>query len=513
MAAKRLPMRQIRNVLKLRYEQKLSQRGIARACGIGNGTVSELLNRAQAKGLTWPLPADLDDTALEALLYPPPVTGDEPARPDLAWVDRELKRPGVTRSLLWLEFIQERPGGVHYSRFCELYAQYRKVLNPTMRQSHTAGEKTYVDYSGKRPEIVDPKTGEVTPVELFVGVLGASNLTYVEAVATQGLDDWIGAHLRMFEYFGGCSQILVPDNLASGVTKTDRFDPIVNRTYEDMAAHYGVVVIPARVAKPKDKPKVEGAVLIAQRWILARLRNRVFFSLAELNAAIRDLLVDFNNRPMQKLGISRRELFEEVERSTLLPLPNQRYELARWKICRVNIDYHIELGRNYYSVPYQLLKKSVEVRYTGSTIEVFLKGKRVASHPRLNGRGHCSTLADHMPSSHRAYAEWTPSRLISWGKKIGPFTGRIIAQILESRPHPEQGFRSSRGLLGLERTYGAERLEAASRRALELGVASLQTVKNILSTGSDQRALTAPDEEQLSMLPDHENVRGREYYN
>jgi transposase len=302
-----------------------------------------------------------------------------------------------------------------------------------MRQVHRAGEKTFLDFSGKRPSIVDPKTGEVITVELFVGALGASGYTYAEATHTQKLLDWTAVHVRMLEYFEGCTDLWVPDQLRSAVSRTCRYEPGVNRSYQELARHYGAVVIPARPGKAKDKARVESMVQVAQRWILARLRNRTFFSLEELNAAIAVLLEDLNGRKMQKIGKSRRELWEQLDRPALKALPIHRYEQAEWKVCRVNIDYHIEVDRHPYSVPFQLLGEQVEARFTSAVVEVYYKGRRLDSHPRRYDH-QPSTKAEHMPSSHRAHAEWTPSRLIHWAEKTGPATGRVVAGILRSRP-------------------------------------------------------------------------------
>ena len=340
MAAKRLRMRQLREVLRLKIALGLSHRAIARACSVGVGTVTEYLQRAQKAGLAWPLPDDLDDAALEARLFATSGrTATVRALPDFAWVHRELRRTGVTLQLLWHEYIEAQPDGYRYSRFCERYRRWARKLNPSMRQVHRAGEKTFMDYSGKRPSIVNRFTGESTPAELFVSVLGASSYVYAEASLSQELPLWVGAHVRMVEFYGGSTEIWVPDNLKSGVTTPCRYEPEVNRTYADLAEHYGTVVIPARKARPKDKPKVETSVLIVQRWILAALRNRVFFSLAELNQAIWEKVRQINERPMSKLGVSRRELYERLDRPVLKPLPSARYEMREWKPCRVNIDY------------------------------------------------------------------------------------------------------------------------------------------------------------------------------
>lgn len=511
MAANRLLMRKLREILRLKHESGLPHRAIARACSVGVGTVSLYLKRAAEAGLSWPLPAELDDASLEARLFSQPVRPRHRARPDLVQVHQELKRPGVTLQLLWHEYLQDHPGGYSYSRFCEIYQAWTRKLQPSMRQRHRAGEKTFIDYSGKRPQIVDRRTGEQIAVELFVAVLGASNYTYAEASASQELTCWVGSHLRMAEYFGGSSEIWVPDNLKSGITKPCRYEPGVNRTYRELAVHYGAVVIPARVGKPKDKAKVESAVQVAQRWILASLRNETFFSLAELNAAIRHRLEILNGRPMQKLGVSRRELFEQLDKPALKPLPSDRYEISEWKWCRVNIDYHVEVDRNFYSVPYQLLHEGVEARFTTTAVEVYFKDRRVASHRRLYGRGRSSTRPEHMPASHRAHAQWTPSRLIRWAEKTGPATGKLVAEILRSRPHPEQGYRACLGIMRLGKRYGQQRLEASCERALHLRSHSYRTVKNILSSGQDRLPF---DKEPSSAraTPMHDNIRGADYY-
>jgi transposase len=510
MGAARLPMRRIRDVLRLKYEGGLRHRAIARACGVGVGTVSEYVSRARGAGLSWPLPPELDDAGLEARLFRAPEPSHERARPDCPRIHQELKRTGVTLLLLWTEYREVHPDGYGYSQFCEIYRRWAKKLRPSMRQVHRAGEKTFIDFSGKKPHLVDRKTGEEKAVELFVAALGASSYTYAEATLTQQLPDWIGAHRRMVEYFGGTSEIWVPDQLKSGVKRPCRYEPEINRSYQDLASHYGAVVIPARTYSARDKAKVESAVQVAQRWILARLRNRTFFELSELNAAIWELLEELNGRPMQKLGRSRRQLWAELDRPALRPLPRSPYELAEWKRCRPNIDYHIDVEHHPYSVPYQLRGEEVEARYTASVVEVFFKGTRVASHVRRYDR-RPSTHPDHMPSSHRAHAEWTPSRLIHWAQKAGPATGRVVAQILESRPHPEQGYRACLGLMRLGRRHGHARLEAACERAEHLRSYSYRTVDNILSSKQDLLPLES-DSPPPVPTPDHDNIRGATYY-
>jgi transposase len=510
MGAERLPMRRIHEVLRLKYEGGLSHRAIARACGVGVGTVSEYVQRSELSGLKWPLSSELDEAALEARLYSSPAPGRERATPDPTSIHQELKRAGVTLHLLWEEYREvHTDAGYGYSQFCEIYRRWAGKLKPSMRQLHRVGEKTFVDFSGKRPHIVDRKTGEEIPFELFVAVLGASCYTYAEATETQKLHDWIGAHTRMLEYFGGSSALWVPDQLKSGVTGSCRYEPGVNRSYQELASHYGAVVVPARPRKPQDKAKVESMVLVVQRWILARLRNRTFFEPVELNAAIRELLELLNGRPMQKTGVSRRELWERLDRPALKPLPAGRYEIAQWKLCRVNIDYHVDVERHPYSVPYQLIHEDVEARYSASVVEIYYKGRRVASHPRRYNH-QPSTLSEHMPSSHRAHAEWTPSRLIHWAEKTGPATGRVVAGILKNRPHPEQGYRACLGLMRLGRRYGAERLEAASTRAEHLRSYSYRTVKNILAAAQDR--LPFEGEPSHDPTPPHDNIRGADYY-
>lgn len=513
MVAQRLLMRKLREILRLKHEAKLPHRAIARACAVGVGTVSVYVQRALEAGLAWPLPEALDDAALEARLFRrgAPLHAPHPL-PDLPALHQELRRPGVTLHLLWLEYLESHPEGYRYSQFCELYRRWTKKLHPAMRQRHRAGEKVFVDYSGKKPHVIDQRTGELRPVELFVGVLGASNLTYAEASWTQTLPDWIGSHSRMLEYFGGSPAIFVADNLKSGVTHACRYEPEVNRTYQELARFYGAVVIPARVRKPKDKAKAETAVLLAQRGILAVLRHHHFFSLPDLNAAIREKLELLNNRVMKKLGVSRRALFEQLERPTLKALPSARFELGQWKTCRVNIDYHIEIERNYYSVPYSLVHEEVEARFTPSVVEVYFKGRRVASHKRLYGRGQPSTDPAHMPRAHREHAEWSPSRLIDWAAKSGPATARVVAAILHTRAHPEQGYRACLGLMRLGRQYGESPLEAACARAEHLRACSYRTVKNILARGLDRLPLDEEPAMPTNPMPAHENIRGATYY-
>lgn len=513
MATRRLPMPKIREILRLKWKLGKSHREVARSLGISPGTVGGTVSRASQANLSWEDVERLSDEELQNRLYGEPCApGSARPMPDLAKLDIELRRVGVTLELLHMEYLQEHPDGYSYSRFCELHREWRQKKRLTMRQPHRAGAKMFVDYSGKKPSVIDRKTGEVHHVELFVAVLGASNMTYVEATKTQKSADWIASHIRALEYFGGVPGALVPDQLKSGVTKACRYEPEIQRTYQEMARHYGTAVIPARPRKARDKAKVEGGVLIAQRWILARIRDEQFFALDALNARISELLEELNQRPMRGYGgVSRQQLFDDIERAALRPLPAERYVYATWKKARVNIDYHIEVDKHYYSVPYTLARQSVEVRMSALTVEIFHKGKRVASHCRRYEPGRHSTTPAHMPKAHQKHLEWTPSRLIQWASKTGPSTKALVSAILADRPHPEQGYRSCLGILRLEKRYGPDRLEAACLRALQAGARSYKRVESILKRGLERSPLPN-DSPEAPTQPSHENVRGPSYY-
>jgi len=512
MPAKReLSMRQLRHLLRLHHEG-VSAREIGRRLGVARSTVQDNLKRAAAAGLQWPLADDVTDDALEQRLFGRAgvATGQRRrVEPDWAALARELKRPGVTMMILWEEYRETHADGYGYSRFCDLLRGFEKRLTPVMRQHHVAGEKAFVDYSGKRIAIVDPATGEIREAEIFVGVLGASNLTYAEATWTQQLADWTGAHVRMFRFFGGAPKLLVPDNLKSSVQKASFYDPEINRTYGALAAHYSVGVLPARPYKPKDKAKVEAGVRFAQTYILGRLRALTFFSLAECNEAIAAVMQRMNERPMRKIGVSRRQLFERIERAALKDLPAEDWEFAEWRRARVNLDYHIEVHDFLYSVPHALIRAEVDVRVTARVVEVFHRGQRVAVHQRrYMGRKH-GTDPEHMPSSHRRYAEGTPDRLRRWAGKIGPNTEGLITAVLASRPHPEQGFRTCLGILRSYRGLDAARVEAASARAVELGVLNCKGIAALLARKPD----AAAEDACPATLFDHANLRGPRYYN
>lgn len=505
-------MRRIKEVLRLHYESGLGLRQISRALSVSPSTVRGYLRRSEQAGLSWPLPDTLSDTQLEQRLFPPPImmpAGERPL-PDWASLNKELRRKGVTLFLLWQEYKAVYPDGYQYSWFCELYREWASKLDVSMRQTHKAGEKMFVDYAGHTLPITNPETGEIREAQVFVATLGASSYTFAETTWTQTLPDWIGSHTRAFSFFGGVTGILVPDNLKSGVSTPCRYEPGLNRTYMDMAAHYGTAIIPARANKPKDKAKVESSVLVAERWILARLRNRAFFSLSEANAAIAELLTQLNDRPFQKLPGSRREMFETLDKPALKQLPASSYTYAEWKKARVNIDYHVEMDGHYYSVPYQLIKQSLDVRTTAHTVECFLKGKRVASHRRSFHKGKHTTVTQHMPKAHQQYAEWTPQRLVRWAANFGPNTSGLVEAILRKKVHPQQGFRSALGLLRLGKQYGQQRLENACERALTTGATSYKSVASILKANLDKQPLqkTFDDAEPI----EHGNIRGAGYY-
>jgi transposase len=505
-------MRKIREVLRLAAEGRLTQRQIAAATGMSRATVQRCIERSRAAALSWPLPDDVDDRSLEIRLFGRPAPRD-PVRPLPEWesVHRELRRKGMTLMLLCEEY-RERvgEGAYEYSQFCLLYRQWQRHLDAVMRQEHRAGEKLFVDFAGQTLPITDPKTGEVRQCQVFVAVLGASNYTYAEALPSQELRHWIGAHVRALEFIGGVPELVVPDCLRSGVSLAHRYDPAVNRTYAEMAVHYQTAVLPARPRKPRDKAKVEVGVQIVERWILARLRHRVFFSLAEANLAIRELLEWLNQRPFRKLAGNRRQLYEEIDRPALQPLPEQRYEFAVWKLAKVNIDYHLEVERHWYSVPFQLIGQVCDVRSSDATVEIFCRGRRVASHRRSSVPYKFTTDPQHMPQAHRRHAEWKPSRMISWAEQTGPATGRLVAGILERQAHPEHGYRACLGVIRLDRRYGAERMESAARYAISVGAYRLRSLESIVKSGLDLQPLPGPDPDAVHT--DHANLRGPAYY-
>jgi len=507
-------MKKIKEVLRLR-SLGLHQHQIARSCSIGQSTVHHYLKRAAAAGINWPLAAEIDEVELERRLFPLPLAPAERANlPPLDFVGlhRELTtHKHVTLQLLWEEYHQAHPEGYRYSWFCQLYRDWLGQQDIVLRQQHRAGEKLFVDHAGDTIALTHPQTGEVLPAYLFVAVLGASNYIYAEATLNRDLPNWIGSHVRAFEFFGACPEIVVPDNWKTGVSRACRYEPDLNQTYAEMARHYGVAIIPARPAKPRDKAKVEQGVLLAERWIIAALRHRTFFDLGSLNQAIVELRDRLNHRPFKKREGCRWDLFCQLDRPALRPLPAQPYCFGDWKTLRVNIDYHVELERHYYSVPYQLIGQQVDARWTAATVEIFHRGLRVASHARSTVPYQATTQDGHRPKSHRAHLEWTPSRMIEWAATTGPATAKLVETILASKPHPEAGYRSCLGVIRLGKTYSLQRLEAAARRALHLRACSYPSIKSILACGLDRQPL--PQEAAPSAPPiQHPNIRGAGYF-
>lgn len=511
MPTPRIPMRTIIEVLRLKYEAGLSHDKIARACGLSKGVVSKYISLTQVAGITWPLPEDADEAALEARLFPAKTLPVRFSPPDYFQVHQALKRKGVTLQLLWAEYVEAQGDKAYrYSRFCHHYQAWRDRQRRSMRQVHRAGEKLFIDYCGPTVPIINQATGEVRNAQVFVAVLGASSYTYAEATWSQALPDWIASHQRAFQFLGGVPELLVPDNLKSAVTRACRYESQINTTYAEMAQHYQVAVLPARPHKPKDKAKVEAAVLLVERWILARLRHHTFFTLAMLNQAIRELLEDLNRRSFQGREESRRDLFVAIDRPVLRPLPETPYEYAEWRKARPGIDYHLDIDKRFYSVPHSLVGQVLEVRLTHAMVEVFHKSQRVAAHPRY-APGRFSTLAEHMPKRHQAHRDWSPSRFLAWAKGIGVATLEMTERQLQDRPHPEHGYRACLGLLQLSRRYGKARLEQACAHALAIPTTRYASVASILKQGLDQQPmLTLP--ETLDDLPPHTNVRGAEYY-
>ena len=509
-------MRKTKKILKLRLEDKLSLRDTGRSVRCSPSVVHDCVSRFEEVGLCWPLDPGMTDEELEALLYPGDLSaGARRADVDLKQVHKELRRKGVTLVLLWEEYKASHPDdGYQYSQFAQLYRDYKKKLSVTMRQTHKAGDKAFVDWSGDGVEIVDRETGEVTEAPLFVGILGASGYTFAVAKSNRESWNWIHCHIEMYEYFGGVPAATVPDNEKTGVTSPSFYEPDLNRTYEGMAEHYDTAVLPTRPRKPRDKAKVENMVLHAQRRILAALRNHVFFSVAQANEAIAQKLAELNARKYQRLDESRKELFEQLDRPALKPLPRTRYEYADWSKPRVNIDYHVEIDRHFYSVPYQLVSRQVEGRSTGSTVEIIHKGERVAVHERSYVKNQATTNPDHMPPSHQKHLKWTPSRLVNWAKKTGENTAKVVEGIMGSRRYPEQGYRACLGVMRLGELFGDKRLEAASARAVAIGSPSYKTVKSILDNDMDKQPLLpgVEPEQGTSELPQHDNIRGARYY-
>lgn len=506
-------MRKLKEVLRLDF-LGLSQHQIARSCSISQSTVHEYVSAAQAAGLKWPMPENWDDQQIEQKLFPQrPTPGiwRKHTEPDWTQIHQDLQtHKDLTLQLVWQEVRESNPEGYAYSRFCDLYRRWLKKLDLVLRQEHRAGEKLFVDYAGATIPIHDPKTGEVQQAAVFVAVLGASNYTFAEATLGQDLRDWIGSHIRAFEFFGGVAQIIVPDNLKTGVTKPCYYEPDLNPTYREMGAHYDVAIIPARPYRPRDKAKVEAGVQVVQRWIVAALRKRKFFSLAEVNQAVGELLTRLNQRRFRKLEGNRATLFAQLDRPALKPLPAARYEFGQWKTCRVNIDYHIEVERHFYSVPHALVHLEVEVRLTAETVEILHRGLRVASHVRSQEVARATTVVEHMPKAHQKHVGQTPSRLIEEAQLTGPYTGQLVEAILAAKRHPEMGYRSGLGILRLAKAYPAERMEAAAQRALMARAYNFRSMDSILKNQLDRLPLPGPPPAPPAV--EHGNIRGADYF-
>lgn len=503
-------MRKIQEIFR-QHELGHSNREIGRSLNMSPGTVSNYLYRARASGIDLSSTLELSEAQLHERLF---LTSKAPLSkrvlPDWEQIHAELRKKGMTLMLLWREYREQHLDGVGYSRFCEHYQRYVKQVSPVMRQVHKAGEKSFVDYAGMTVPWIEPTTGELHEAQVFVGSLGASQFTFVDVTASQSLPDWINSHIRMWDYFGGVSRIVVPDNLKSGVTKAHRYDPDINANYQHVGEHYGFAIVPARAAEPKDKAKVENAVGCVERQILAPLRHITFTSIAEINAAIKPRLAAFNLQSFQKMKTSRQELFNTLDKPALNPLPPERYHYAEWKHAKIHIDYHFVFDDHYYSVPYQYIHHSVELRATAKTVECFYQGKRIAAHVRSKARYQHTTLLEHMPKNHQAHAEWTPERIKRWALKIGSNTSGFIESMISSRAFPEQAFRSCLGLLRLGSRFGEVRLEKACTIALGAGMTRYQQVERLLKNKMDE--LEMPQEHTTPVIPSHQNIRGSDYY-
>jgi transposase len=502
-------MRKLKEVLRLRFLAGLSNRKIARVTGVGKSTVSKHVGRAEELGLDWPKVEKLSEGSLEEMLYPAPgASGGQQQVPDWEVVAKELRRKGVTRRLLWEEYKEEQGRQAYsYSRYCELYTVWKGGVEPVMRFEHEAGEKCFVDYSGQTLSVVDPTTGEVRQAEVFVATLGASNYTYVDVTWTQRSADFLASHQRAVEFYGGVPRIFVLDNLKSGVTMADRYEPLVNRSYEDLLSHLNAVAIPGRARKPRDKARVENGVLQAERWVLAPLRDRTLIGLQEARTAVLERLEKLNARPFQKMAGSRLSVFEELEQPALQGVPKERWVPAEWKEVKVHIDYHVEIDKHYFSVPYRLIGAELDAKITPALVEIYQKGQPVTTHRRTGDR--YSTKAEHMPSSHREHLKWSPPRVVARAKKIGSHVAELVDRLMSSKKHPEQGYRPCLGIVRLAERWGEDRLDSACRRAIAFSTYSYRSVKTILEKGLDR--VSEGDGEAPSPV-EHCNIRGQRAY-
>ena len=509
-------MRKISEILRQRYSLKRSYREISRSLNISNGAISDHIKRASAAGITtWKQIQGLTERELQDKLFPPETLQPKRSsrnKPDNAWIYREMSRKGVTLKLLWREYREHHPKGLGYTQFCMKYREYKRSINPSMRQSHKAGEKCFVDYAGMRMSWLDLRSNEIKQAEIFVGCLGASQYTFVEATPSQRIPDWIESHIHLFEFLGGVTEIIVPDNLKSGVTKAHRYDPDINANYQYWAEHYGIAIVPARANCPKDKAKVENAVGCIERQILAPLRDVTFTGIVEINQAIKPLLKQFNSQKLQKMDVSRLEMFKEIDKPALKSLPRNRYQYVTWEKAKVHMDYHCLFDKHYYSVPYKYINNKIEIRATTSTIECFYKGERIAIHQRSYKKNNFTTVSEHMPKAHKEYARWTPERIRNWAAKSGDCTKQFIEQLMASRSFPQQAFRACIGVIRLGEHFGNDRLELACAKALAVGATRYKQIEDILKNRVENIPLVSDSSNDENLIQDHENIRGANYY-
>ena len=509
MAQERLTVRKIKEVLRLKYEAELSNRAIAGACNISNSTVGEYIRRAKAAGISWPV-GEVDEQELYVKLFPEKEKKESLARPMPNWeeVQKEIRQKGVTLQLLWQEYKEKYAEGYQYSQYCYHFQEWKKSrVEPSKRFTHIGGEQMQVDYAGLKVDITDPQTGEIRKASIFVAVLPASNYTYAEAQLSENQCNWNNGHVQALEFFGGVVKIVVPDNLKTGVTKPNYYDPDINLAYQELAEHYQFAVLPARVRKPKDKGKAENSVQNVERWVIAPLRKRQFFSLQEVNDAMKIELEKLNNRTMKAVEKSRRQEFEEIDQPNLRPLPQKRYEYAERKIAKVNIDYHIAFEKHFYSVPYTLIHQEVDIRATERMLEIFHKGRIIATHPRSFRPGRFTTHQDHMPANHQFMENLNEKTFVQRAAKIGPQTTKLIQETLKSRLFPEQAFRTCLGILSLAEKYELPLWEQACKTALETKQFSYKAIQQEAEFLKSQAASPA-----VTSLPTHENIRGAQYY-
>ncbi len=514
MSKKVASMDKIREILRLKFEKGLSERKVARACAVSRPTVAKYVRGALLAGIGWPLKPEMDEAWLDERLGDRRRAGQKPRRhlPEMSKIRKELSRKGVTLQRLWQEYIENNSGGYGYTQFCEYYRRWAGANKTCYRQTYKAGEFMFVDFAGQKIPYFDVESGTLKYAHLFVAVLGASNYTYVEVCENEQQHCWTMAHVRAYEYFNGVTELAVPDNPKALVRKPDRYDPDINQSYWEMLRYYGTAAMPARVRKPRDKAKVESGVLVAERWILAPLRNHKFFSITQIIEAVKPLLEKLNDTPFNKMEGTRRQHYEQIDRPKLRPLPKKRYEYAVWKVATLNIDCHFTAMKHFYSAPHTYRQQQLKVRIASNRVEAFSKGHRVASHIRSFIPNRYTTVKEHLPPKLQAYDAWGPQRIVEWAHDTGPYTAAMAKAIIESKPFPQLGYKSCMGLIRMGKNFGKDRLEAACHRALALGSWHYQSVKSILATGKDKEPLPVRTQ-QIEIKIDHPNIRGGNYYN